>query len=235
MENLSMIILIISIISVVYFWRKDKKKRNISALIALFSFIVFGVVTDGADDTEENTVIENETEEQAVTDEYNYEIAEEELTELGSFNRLELRVTTSDQLDKSQIEQLLNELESEVENEYDDYDLEQDQLYIFLYENEIITDNMYSLGRLMRTEADTEIDARQKDWEKQPSEHEYELYVKFMDKAMELEEKAIEEDSDSFAEDDEIIEAVALDEDVDEDTISESIQKVNEFIMMNIE
>lgn len=246
MESLLMIVLLISIIGVVYFWKKNKKNRNVSAVIALIAFIAFGMSSEGAEDLQENTSGEpeeqtstNEADDEVVedtsSDDLNYEILEEEFTEMGSFNRLELRVVTLDQPDTNQIEQLLNELELEVSSEYDDYDSEQDQLYIFLYENELIAEDMYSLGRLIRTEAETEVDVKQKDWNQQPSNEEYELYARFMDKSIEMNEQAMEEDSDDFVEDEEVIEAMAAEKEIEESTILESIQKVSNFIFMNVD
>ncbi|SJN45595.1 hypothetical protein FM115_11185 [Marinilactibacillus psychrotolerans 42ea] len=239
MEDLSMILILAGVFGMFYFWKKDKKKRNIAAIITIISFVIFGFSTDPIESEIES---EDVTEEQDVTTEdvveetnYEYKIVEQEFTQLGDFNRLELRVSTPEEPNKDQIEQLLKQLENEVEENNADYNTEKDDLYIFLFENEIIANGGYTLGRLIRQDGVTEIDARQKDWDEQPNIEEYELYVEFMDKAIELETKAIEEDEDAFIEDNEIAEKVAESKDIDAETVLDSVSKVNRFMMMNQE
>lgn len=219
-----MLLALAGVIGIVYFWKKDKKKRNIAAIIAVISFVLFGFSTDS---TENNTVTEDSN--------YEYEIVEQDLSELGDFDRLELRVVTSEELNKEQIEELLMQLEDDVEEDNTSYNAEKDDLFIFLYENEIIVNEGFTLGRLVRQDGVTEIDSRQKDWEEQPSDEEYELYVKFMDTYMELEAEAIEEDEFAIVEDEEVAEEVAKNEDVDAQTVLDSTSKVSLFMMMNEE
>ena len=219
-----MLLTLAGIVGMVYFWKKDKKKRNIAAIIAIISFVMFGFSTDPAES-------DNAGEETN----YEYEIVEQELSELGNFDRLELRVVTPEELNKEQIEELLMQLEEEVEEDNAGYNAEIDDLYIFLFENELIVNEGYTLGRLVRQDGVTEIDARQKNWDEQPSDEEYELYVKFMDKALELETEAIEEDDFAVVEDDEIAKEVAENEDVDAQTVLDSTSKVSSFMMMNEE
>lgn len=219
-----MLLALAGVIGIVYFWKKDKKKRNIAAIIAVISFVLFGFSTDS---TENNTVTEDSN--------YEYEIVEQDLSELGDFDRLELRVVTSEELNKEQIEELLMQLEDDVEEDNTSYNAEKDDLFIFLYENEIIVNEGFTLGRLVRQDGVTEIDSRQKDWEEQPGDEEYELYVKFMDTYMELEAEAIEEDEFAIVEDEEVAEEVAKNEDVDAQTVLDSTSKVSLFMMMNEE
>lgn len=219
-----MLLALAGVIGIVYFWKKDKKKRNIAAIIAVISFVLFGFSTDS---TENNTVTEDSN--------YEYEIVEQDLSELGDFDRLELRVVTSEELNKEQIEELLMQLEDDVEEDNTSYNAEKDDLFIFLYENEIIVNEGFTLGRLVRQDGVTEIDSRQKDWKEQPSDEEYELYVKFMDTYMELEAEAIEEDEFAIVEDEEVAEEVAKNEDVDAQTVLDSTSKVSLFMMMNEE
>lgn len=219
-----MLLTLAGIVGMVYFWKKDKKKRNIAAIVAIISFVMFGFSTDPAES-------DNAGEETN----YEYEIVEQELSELGDLDRLELRVVTPEELNKEQIEELLMQLEEEVEEADEGYNAEKDDLFIFLYENEIIVNEGYTLGRLVRQDGVTEIDSRQKDWEEQPSDQEYELYVKFMDTYMELEAEAIEEDEFAIVEDEEVAEVVAKNEEVDAQTVLDSTSKVNLFMMMNEE
>lgn len=238
LEDLFVILILAGIVGMVFFWKKDKKKRNIAGVVTIISFVLFGIFIDtdstetGAEDTENDSVVEEDSVEET---NYKYDIVNEEFSQLGDFDRLELRVITPEELNKNQIEELLMQLEEDVEEDNASYNAEKDDLFIFLYENEIIVNESYTLGRLVRQDGVTEIDSRQKDWEKQPSDQEYELYVKFMDKAIELETKAIEEDEDAFIEDNEIAEKVAENKDIDAETVLESVSKVNTFMMMNQE
>ena len=238
MEDLFVILILAGIVGMVFFWKKDKKKRNIAGVVTIISFVLFGIFIDtdstetGAEDTENDSVVEEDSVEET---NYEYDIVNEEFSQLGDFDRLELRVVTPEELNKNQIEELLMQLEEDVEEDNVSYNAEKDDLFIFLYENEIIVNEGYTLGRLVRQDGVTEIDSKQKDWEKQPSDQEYELYVEFMDKAIELETKAIEEDEDAFIEDNEIAEKVAENKDIDAETVLESVSKVNTFMMMNQE
>jgi len=63
-----MILMLAGIIGIFYFWRKDKKKRNISAIVAVISFVIFGIFADDSE-TENNTESNNETETQVANDE----------------------------------------------------------------------------------------------------------------------------------------------------------------------
>lgn len=253
MEDLALILFLVGIVGIVYFWKKNKKNRNIAAVIVFFSLIAFGMSTEVAEerpnDTSSGDAVQEQTNNNGIDDtiaddgvventefsNVSYHIVGEEFTALGSFNRLEYRVTTADQPDKNQIEQILKEIESEVLADYSEFDSEQDQLYIFLYENELISDSMYSLGRLIRIGPETEIDANQKDWDQQPNDEEYKLYVRFMERAMEMEEEAMEEDEFAVVEDDEVIELMATDKGIEEETISDSLRKVTSFIFMDQE
>lgn len=238
MEDLFVILILAGIVGMVFFWKKDKKKRNIAGVVTIISFVLFGIFIDtdstetGAEDTENDSVVEEDSVEET---NYEYDIVNEEFSQLGDFDRLELRVVTPEELNKNQIEELLMQLEEDVEEDNVSYNAEKDDLFIFLYENEIIVNEGYTLGRLVRQDGVTEIDSKQKDWEKQPSDQEYELYVEFMDKAIELETKAIEEDEDAFIEDNEIAEKVAKNKDVDAETVLDKVSKVNTFMMMNQE
>lgn len=63
-----MILMLAGIIGIFYFWRKDKKKRNISAIVAVISFVIFGIFADDSE-TENNTESNNETETQVANNE----------------------------------------------------------------------------------------------------------------------------------------------------------------------
>lgn len=151
---------------------------------------------------------------------YEYKIIENEKTNLGNSERTSLRVVTYEKLNQKQIETLLNKIEKKT-----NYNKKKDQLYIYLYDDELIADAQYSLGRLVNKDNETKINLSEKDWSKQPTKEEYEIYKKFIDKTIELAKKDIFEDDDYVANE------VSKENNVEIETILENIKKVNSWIM----
>ena len=174
--------------------------------------IIVGIFGGGDSDNKENKDPNQPS--------YEYKVIEDEKTNLGSFERTSLRILTEEKLNKEQIETLLEKIEKDTK-----YNKKKDQLYIFLYDNELISDSSYSLGRLVHKDNETEIDSSEKDWNEQPTEEEYKTYKYFMDKSMELAEKDIFEDDEYVANE------VFEEKDIEVDTILESVQKVNFWVM----
>ncbi len=160
----------------------------------------------------------NKTEDNKPT--YKYNTIENEKTNLGDFERFSLRVVTDEKLNKEQIETLLDKIEKDTK-----YNKKKDQLYIFLYDEELISDSSFSLGRLVHKDNETEINSSEKDWSKQPTKEDYEIYTNFMDKSMELAEKDIFEDDEYVANE------VSEEKNIKIETILESVDKVNFWIM----
>ncbi len=181
--------------------------------IGLVAIIIIGGIFGGGDSDNKENKDPNKPS-------YEYKVIEDEKTNLGSFERTSLRILTEEKLNKEQIETLLEKIEKDTK-----YNKKKDQLYIFLYDNELISDSSYSLGRLVHKDNETEIDSSEKDWNEQPTEEEYKTYKYFMDKSMELAEKDIFEDDEYVANE------VFEEKDIEVDTILESVQKVNFWVM----
>lgn len=181
--------------------------------IGLVAIIIIGGIFGGGDSDNKESKDPNKPS-------YEYKVVEDEKTNLGSFERTSLRILTEEKLNKEQIETLLEKIEKDTK-----YNKKKDQLYIFLYDNELISDSSYSLGRLVHKDNETEIDSSEKDWNEQPTEEEYKTYKYFMDKSMELAEKDIFEDDEYVANE------VFEEKDIEVDTILESVQKVNFWVM----
>lgn len=181
--------------------------------IGLVAIIIIGGIFGGGDSDNKESKDPNKPS-------YEYKVIEDEKTNLGSFERTSLRILTEEKLNKEQIETLLEKIEKDTK-----YNKKKDQLYIFLYDNELISDSSYSLGRLVHKDNETEIDSSEKDWNEQPTEEEYKTYKYFMDKSMELAEKDIFEDDEYVANE------VFEEKDIEVDTILESVQKVNFWVM----
>ncbi len=181
--------------------------------IGLVAIIIIGGIFGGGDSDNKESKDPNKPS-------YEYKVIEDEKTNLGSFERTSLRILTEEKLNKEQIETLLEKIEKDTK-----YNKKKDQLYIFLYDNELISDSSYSLGRLVHKDNETEIDSSEKDWNEQPTDEEYKTYKYFMDKSMELAEKDIFEDDEYVANE------VFEEKDIEVDTILESVQKVNFWVM----
>lgn len=181
--------------------------------IGLVAIIIIGGIFGGGDSDNKENKDPNKPS-------YEYKVIEDEKTNLGSFERTSLRILTEEKLNKEQIETLLEKIEKDTK-----YNKKKDQLYIFLYDNELISDSSYSLGRLVHKDNETEIDSSEKDWNEQPTDEEYKTYKYFMDKSMELAEKDIFEDDEYVANE------VFEEKDIEVDTILESVQKVNFWVM----
>lgn len=100
MDDLFMILILIGIGGIFYFRKKDKKKRNISIVVAIVSFILFGITSPDVEDGHEKSE-EPETEE--VTEKDDAEL-EKEQEEVETEDPKEPELTTEER-----IEQLANE------------------------------------------------------------------------------------------------------------------------------
>ncbi len=70
-----MILILAGIVGIFYFWKKDKKKRNISVLVTIVSFVLFGITSPDVEEGYEKGV-ESATEE-AEKEELSEEVEEE--------------------------------------------------------------------------------------------------------------------------------------------------------------
>ena len=183
--------------------------------IGIVALLIVSAIFGGGDKEEGSN---NKTEDNKPT--YKYNTIENEKTNLGDFERFSLRVVTDEKLNKEQIETLLDKIEKDTK-----YNKKKDQLYIFLYDEELISDSSFSLGRLVHKDNETEINSSEKDWSKQPTKEDYEIYTNFMDKSMELAEKDIFEDDEYVANE------VSEEKNIKIETILESVDKVNFWIM----
>lgn len=253
METLLSLFVFAGIGGIFYFRKKDKKKRNISIIVAVVSFLLFGLFSELQDNEEQveeeivqedeevveeeaeveeevkEEIVEEDDDEEIVEDEnaptYEYTKIEDEKSEVSDFKRFSIRAVTDEKLSKDQIEVLLKKIEKDIK-----YNKKKDQVYIFLSENEKVAENGYSLGRLVHKDNKTEIDSSEKNWDEQPTNEDYKLYGRFMDKSLEMSEAALKEDGDAYVEDDEIAEEVAKEEGTDSETVSDSTTKVNSFV-----
>ncbi|HEY4544703.1 MAG TPA: hypothetical protein VIG40_08695 [Tissierellaceae bacterium] len=111
-------------------------------------------------------------------------------------NRYVKRVITKEHLNKNEIEELLKYLK---ENEIGKIDEDKDQVYIYLYDNEVFADSMFSLGMLSQTEGNTKIISLEKNWDNKPEESEYEIFKLVDDKILEFEEINTERFNEALA------------------------------------
>lgn len=85
MENLFMILILAGIVGIFYFWKKDKKKRNISIAVAIISFILFGITSPdveegyekGVESATEKVEKEEPSEEEPTDDKSSVELPDE--------------------------------------------------------------------------------------------------------------------------------------------------------------
>lgn len=177
--------------------------KKLSLYILLSLCILLALTSCGNDKKEDDvdTSINIESEKNVVSGENNkkdevepketikqsfeYEIYDSEHHPLPGANRYVKRVVTKEHLNKNEIEELLKHLK---ENEIGKIDEDKDQVYIYLYDNEVFADSMFSLGMLSQTEGKVEIISLEKNWDNKPEESEYEIFKLVDDKILEFEE-----------------------------------------------
>lgn len=222
MNLLFTLLITAGIYGMINFWESDRKKRNISAIITIISLVAFFVFTvnkeeqaTDLDETEEiKKVVNNPSYEYEIDKQY---IKKEEISSTDDFEGLFVHAITDEKLNKEQIKRLLNKIKEDTE-----YDRNEEDLYILLFENEIIAEGRYSLGRLMYLEDEIEIDAREKDWSKQPREKEYEVYNRYL---------TIAEAEEGLTTDEKLADKTAEAEDIDRELVLEIVKKVQSFII----
>ena len=96
MDDLFMILILIGIGGIFYFRKKDKKKRNISIVVAIVSFILFGITSPDVEDGHEKPE-EPETEE--VTEKDDAEL-EKEQEEAETEDPKEPELTTEERIER---------------------------------------------------------------------------------------------------------------------------------------
>lgn len=174
------------------------KKRNV--LIILSMLIVLVLVGCGGNETAK------------------YELIERDRQDMGSFIRYSIRATTDEKLTKDEIEQLLKDIkEKEVSAP-----IKTDDVYVYLYDNELISYNMYTLGMLHIKDEEVEITAYNKDWEKQPEDEDYALYNKMVEKS----EEELDEEK--------IFKEISEEENIELTEVKESINKVSNWMSLDV-
>lgn len=216
------LLITLSIYGVIHYWNTDKMKRNIAALISIVLLMTFNLFIReeepriDSDSEVYEKVIENPT--------FDYRIVNRKVEDLkdspiGDFSGYFIYAVTEERLNKNQIKDLLYKIKEENEEEKT-----KDDLYILLYENEIIADRGYSLGRLADLEEGLEVDARQKDWTQQPKPKEYEIYQEFIEKA---------EAEESLKTEIELAKNIRNQQEMQAEEILTIVQKVEDFIAMD--
>lgn len=216
------IMITVSIYGVILYWNTDKLKRNVSILVSIVLVMTFNLLIREENPTEESDPIDYEK--VVENPSYDYKIVDREVKELkdsviGDFSAYFIYAVTEEQLNKNQIEELLHKIKEENEDEKTIEDL-----YILLYENEIIAGRAYSLGRLADLEEGLEVNARQKDWVEQPSRKEYEIYQEFIEAA---------EAEESLKTEEELAKEMSKERGLEAKEVLTIVQKVEDFIAMD--
>lgn len=215
--------LTVTIYGIIHYWKSDTTKRNLSALASIILIITFNLYR-GNNETKEATDSSEETKAVVENPSYDYEIVNREVksiedSAIGDFDGYFVYAVTEEPLNKEQIEKLLHKIKEDTEDEKTE-----EEHYVLLYENEMIAQGGYSLGRLADLEEGLEMDAREKDWDQQPSKEEYEIYRDFIEEAQAEESLKTEE---------ELATKISEEQNIEVKEVLDIVEQVETFITSN--
>lgn len=137
----------------------------------------------------------------------NYKVVSNEIEETKTGEKLQILAGTEEEFNKEEIEKILYEiLKNNVHS-----DDKNENIEVILYENTFFTD----LGYLKVKDGEIEIVSYEKDWDNKPTE----LDMRIANKKIEKAQKSFDFEN--------IIRAIALEEDLEVEDVLESLDRVN--------